>query len=84
MAVLVHRISDDRPIVTIYDANTASVIDNVFFGIGQTPLDLTIIPDTGLDGNNNPELGVVVDNGALEMKVRDSVTNNLLQTIGLY
>ena len=49
-------------------------------GVG-TPLDLTIIPDTELDGNNNPELGVVVDNGALEMRVRDSVTKTLILTI---
>jgi hypothetical protein len=83
VAVLVHRTSDNRPIVSIYNANTGAIVDNVFFVTGQTPLDLTIIPDTGLDGNNNPELGVVVDNGALEMKVRDSVSKTLLQTVGV-
>jgi hypothetical protein len=48
------------------------------------PVDLLVLGDSTLDGNANPELGVLVNpDGDTQMRVRDSVTKNLLQTISV-
>ena len=41
-------------------------------------------PDTSLDGNSTPELGVMVNSDTSpQLRIRDSVTKNLIQTISL-
>jgi hypothetical protein len=84
VAALVERLSDTKPIVRIYNGNTGVVVDNISYNTGQTPVDLLVLPDTTLDGNANPELGVLVnpDSGA-ELRVRDSATKKLIQTLSV-
>ena len=81
VAVLTQRGSDQRPIVSIYNANTGALIQNVLFRAGQTAVDLTIFPDTTLDIRRQPELGVTMDDGSI--RIRDSVTKQLLQTLSV-
>ena len=84
VAVLVERRSDMRPIARIYNSNTGTVVDNVAYEAGQVPLALLITPDTSLDDNANPELSVLVDRDSdRQLRVRDSVTKTLLQTISI-
>ena len=80
IAALFQRTSDDTPIVSTFDANTGELIDNVLFEPGQTGITLTIFPDTTLDSGTEPELGVTMDDGTI--KIRDSSSGNLLQSLG--
>ena len=81
MAVLTQRGSDQRPIVSIYNANTGELIDKVLFRAAQTAVGLTIFPDTTLDIRRQPELGVTMADGSI--RIRDSVTKQLLQTLSV-
>jgi hypothetical protein len=84
VAALVERSSDSKPIVRVFNSNTGLVVDNIAYNAGQVPVDLVVIPDTSLDGNSTPELGVMVNpDSAPQLRVRDSVTKALIQTIGL-
>ena len=51
----------------------------MLFKTGQTGVDLTIFPDTTLDSGKQPELGVTLDDGTVQ--IRDSLTKQLLQTL---
>ena len=55
-------------------------LGNVIYKANQTAVDLTIFPDTSLDSAKNPELGVTMDKGTIE--IRDSITTQLIQTLG--
>jgi len=79
IAALLIRDSDQKPVVWTFNVNTGALIQKVQFDPGQTPVDLTIFPDTSLDGNTEPELGVTMDDGTI--KIRDSVSKALLQTL---
>jgi CSLREA domain-containing protein len=84
VAALVERTSDSKPIVRIFNGNTGAVVDNVSYDAGQAPVDLLVLADSTLDGNANPELGVLVNpDSDTQMRVRDSVTKNLLQTLSV-
>ena len=80
IAALFQRESDDTPIVSTFDANTGALIDNVLFEANQTGVNLSIFPDTTLDSGAEPELGVTMDDGTI--RLRDSETKDLLQTLG--
>ena len=80
IAALFQRESDETPIVSTFDANTGALVDNVLFEPGQIAITLTIFPDTTLDSGTEPELGVTMDDGTI--KIRDSSSGDLLQTLG--
>jgi hypothetical protein len=77
VALLSLRTTDQRPIVTIYDGDTGSVVTNVLFESGEARA-LTIFPD--VSGNNEPELGVLFDS---VLRLRDSDTKAVTNVIGL-
>ena len=82
LAILQWQRDDDRPIVRMLDTQTGNLINNVTYVRGQQPLLLVVIPDTALDLNREPELGVVVDSIAgTFIRVRDSVTQELIQSL---
>ncbi len=80
LAVLLNRVSDQKPTVWIYNANNGDdLIRKVQFDVGQTGVALTIFPDTSLDAGTEPELGVTMDDGTVE--IRDSKSKALLQRL---
>jgi len=66
--------------VSVFDANTGEALGNVIYKSNQVAVDLTIFPDTSLDSAKNPELGVTMDKGTIE--IRDAITTELIQTLG--
>ena len=78
-AALMQWLTDDRPLVAIYNANTGELLDTVLYKKGLTGVDLTIFPDTTLDSGKQPELGVTMVDGTV--RIRDSLTKDLLQTL---
>jgi hypothetical protein len=79
VAVLAERISDKRPIVTIYEGDTGALVTNISYNADQTPVSLVVVPD--LNNNAEPELGVLVKDQGLKLRVRDSATKGLVQAI---
>ncbi len=81
LALLMRETSDGRPLVTVYDAATGDVRTNVLYDAGLNGVALAVMPDSSLDAGSQPELGVVMENGSVQMRLRDSVTGALVQTI---
>jgi hypothetical protein len=79
VAVLSQRESDQKPLVSIHNADTGARLYDVAFIAGQVPKGLTIFPDTSLDAGSEPEIGVTMDDGVI--RIRDSVTTTLIQTL---
>lgn len=79
VAVLSLRESDQRPIVAIFNADTGARVQNVKYLPGAIPVNLTIVPDTTLDLDGQPEPGVTMEDGTI--RIRDSLTRELLQTL---
>jgi hypothetical protein len=50
VAVLMSRLSDNRTLVQVRNATTVSTPQSVFFALGQTPIDLAVVPDKNGDG----------------------------------
>ncbi len=84
IAALQSRFSDNRPIVRLLNGNTGAIISNVSYLRDQEALDLIVVPDTSLDGNDSLELGVLVNSIAgTRLRVRDSVTKALIQSLNI-
>jgi uncharacterized FlaG/YvyC family protein len=67
--------ADGRVIVTIKDAETGTVVKEVWWDQNYTPLDLAIIPD--INDSGVPELavlGIHKDTGAVSVQVKDAIT----------
>ncbi len=81
LAVLQEQLSDKTPIVTVFQGDTGAVVTNVVYGSGQTPVALEVIPDLALDSGSEPEFSVLIKDDALRVRVRDSVSRALIQTL---
>jgi glucose/arabinose dehydrogenase len=82
VAALMRRASDQRPIVTVFQAVTGSTLANVFFDPDQNAASLAIVPDLGADTNDQPEVGMLADEGvAGVLRLRDSGNKALLSTL---
>jgi glucose/arabinose dehydrogenase len=82
VAALMQRASGQRPIVTVFQAVTGSTLTNIFFDPDQTAATLAIVPDLGADTNDQPEMGMLADEGvAGVLRMRDSGNKALLSTI---
>ncbi len=83
LAVLQARLSDETPIVTVYQGDTGAVVTNVVYGSGQTPIALEVLPDLALDSGSEPEFSVLMQDDVLRIRVRDSVSRDLIQTLSV-
>ena len=77
--MLSQRESDQKPLVSIFDSGTGVRLYDVPFKPGQIAMGLTIFPDTSLDAGTEPELGVTMEDGLIDL--RDSVSKVLIQTL---
>ncbi len=66
--------------MSVFNANTGEALGNAIYKPNQVAVDLTIFPDTSLDSAKNPELGVTMESGTIE--IRDAISTELIQTLG--
>ncbi len=82
IAVLTERLTDQAQILSLMESDTNAIGANVPFGSGVTGLDFVVLPDLSVDPGTDPELSALVRTAAgLELRVRDAVTKDLIQTI---
>ena len=77
MGMVRKTILSTSPVIT--GADTGARVQNVKYLPGAIPVNLTIVPDTTLDLDGQPEPGVTMEDGTI--RIRDSLTRELLQTL---
>ena len=81
LAVLANRNSDNTPVVTILDAETGALVNTIEYNAGNVGNDVSFHEPTSADpGSSDPELAVTTNMGVVE--IRDSVTGNLIGSLG--
>jgi hypothetical protein len=84
IAVLTRRPGDNTPVVSLLDGDSGMLGRNIAYESGQTPLDLVLLADLPADPNEALEIGVLVDTGFdLELRIRDTETKQLIQTVSV-